>query len=228
MSRSRWKGSFIDKLIYKKTLKYKIFFLKKFIKKKIYINIFSLNLYCLSFKRLSFKPIFSSFLQTKQLFYIGKVLFTLFFFLNFNKSILLSSQVNCIQLHNTLIIDKVNCIQLHNTLIIDRFLVLFEKYFLKKKIFLISKSLLRLKNILKLKFNFAYKILIKKKFLKYKSIKFWSKRSTITNNIIGKKIFIYNGKIFKPITITREMVGFKYGAFILTRKSRSSVKYKKK
>jgi ribosomal protein S19 len=214
MSRSRWKGSFIDKLIYKKTLKYKIFFLKKFIKKKIYINIFSLNLYCLSFKRLSFKPIFSSFLQTKQLFYIGKVLFTLFFFLNLNKSILLSSQVNCIQLHNTLIID--------------RFLVLFEKYFLKKKIFLISKSLLRLKNILKLKFNFAYKILIKKKFLKYKSIKFWSKRSTITNNIIGKKIFIYNGKIFKPITITREMVGFKYGAFILTRKSRSSVKYKKK
>jgi ribosomal protein S19 len=209
MSRSRWKGSFIDKLIYKKTLKYKIFFLKKFIKKKTYINIFSLNLYCLSFKR-----IFSSFLQTKQLFYISKVLFTFFFFLNLNKSILLSSQVNCIQLHNNLIID--------------RFLVLFEKYFLKKKIFLISKSLLRLKNILKLKFNFAYKILIKKNFLKYKSIKFWSKRSTITNNIIGKKIFIYNGKIFRPITITREMVGFKYGAFILTRKSRSSVKYKKK
>ena len=190
MSRSRWKGSFIDKLIYKKTLKYKIFFLKKFIKKKIYINIFSLNLYCLSFKRLIFKR-----LQTKQLLYTGKVLLTLFFFLNLNKSILLSFQVNAIQLHNNLILD--------------RFLVFFEKYSLKKKIFLISKSLLRLKNILKLKFNFAYKILIKKKFLKYKSIKFWSKRSTITNNIIGKNLTEKLPKICsspkKPVNLSEDM-----------------------
>ena len=218
MSRSKWKGSFIDKFIYKKTLKYKIFFLKKFIKKKIYINFFSLNLYFLSVKRLYLRSVFIK-LRTKQPFYIDKKKDVLRTFLKLNIFILLSS-------YNYLAF-QVKCIRIQNNLILDRFLFLSEKYFLKKKIFLISKSLLRLKNILKLKFNFAYKILIKKKFLKYKSIKFWSKRSTITNNTIGKKIFIYNGKIFKPITITRDMIGFKYGAFILTRKSRNSVKYKK-
>lgn len=218
MSRSKWKGSFIDKFIYKKTLKYKIFFLKKFIKKKIYINFFSLNLYFLSVKRLYLRSVFIK-LRTKQPFYIDKKKDVLRTFLKLNIFILLSS-------YNYLAFQA-KCIRIQNNLILDRFLFLSEKYFLKKKIFLISKSLLRLKNILKLKFNFAYKSLIKKNFLKYKSIKFWSKRSTITNSSIGKKIFIYNGKIFKPITITRNMIGFKYGAFILTRKSRNSVKYKK-
>ena len=54
-----------------------------------------------------------------------------------------------------------------------------------------------------------------------------SRSSMVSNSLVGFKVKIYNGKIFKPITITRDMIGFKYGAFILTRKSRNSVKYKK-
>jgi len=221
MSRSRWKGSFIDKFIYKKTLKYKTFFLKKFIKKKK-INISSLNLSFLSIKRIFLFGIFS--IRTRPPFYLypsytEKTRHALNLFLMLNNHMRPPY-------HKTLPVSIARTI-IDVRLLQDKSFFLRKKYHLQKKIFSISKSLLRLKNILKLKFNFAYKILIKKKFLKYKSIKFWSKRSTITNNIIGKKIFIYNGKIFKPITITRDMIGFKYGAFILTRKSRSSVKYKK-
>ncbi len=34
----------------------------------------------------------------------------------------------------------------------------------------------------------------------------------------GKKVEVYNGKNYYPITVTRELIGFKYGEFLLTRK----------
>jgi ribosomal protein S19 len=46
----------------------------------------------------------------------------------------------------------------------------------------------------------------------------WSRRSTITANLIGQTVFVHNGKEFKRLYITRAKVGFKFGQFIFTRK----------
>jgi len=35
--------------------------------------------------------------------------------------------------------------------------------------------------------------------------------------LIGKNVFIYNGKVFKKVSITREKVGYKFGDFCSTR-----------
>jgi len=44
-------------------------------------------------------------------------------------------------------------------------------------------------------------------------IKIWVKSLTISESLIGKFVFIYNGKIFKKVFINREKVGFKFGEF---------------
>jgi ribosomal protein S19 len=46
----------------------------------------------------------------------------------------------------------------------------------------------------------------------------WSRRSTITANLIGQTVYVHNGKEFKRVFITRAKVGFKFGQFIFTRK----------
>jgi ribosomal protein S19 len=56
----------------------------------------------------------------------------------------------------------------------------------------------------------------------------WSRRSVISSNFISKKIFIYTGNRFKPVFITREKVGFKFGEFCLTRNAQSEKKGNKK
>ena len=56
----------------------------------------------------------------------------------------------------------------------------------------------------------------------------WSRRSVILNNFISKKFFVYTGKIFKPVFITREKVGFKYGEFSMTKKFQFLKKVNKK
>ena len=61
--------------------------------------------------------------------------------------------------------------------------------------------------------------------LKNKKIKTYSRNSTILPQFIGYKIKVYNGKKFIPLTITEEMVGHKYGEFVLTKQL---FKYKKK
>jgi small subunit ribosomal protein S19 len=50
-----------------------------------------------------------------------------------------------------------------------------------------------------------------------KVVKTWSRRSTITPEMVGHTIAVYNGKKFIPIYITENMVGHKLGEFSPTR-----------
>ena len=50
-----------------------------------------------------------------------------------------------------------------------------------------------------------------------KVIKTWSRRSTITPELVGLTIAVHNGKKFIPIFITEDMVGYKLGEFAPTR-----------
>lgn len=61
------------------------------------------------------------------------------------------------------------------------------------------------------------KILKKKQLNLTGSIKVWQRSSLITSSLIGKTIFVYNGKIFKKIIINREKIGYKFGEFSGTR-----------
>jgi small subunit ribosomal protein S19 len=46
----------------------------------------------------------------------------------------------------------------------------------------------------------------------------WSRASVISSAFIGKTVFVYNGKEFKRVLITREKVGYKFGEFSFTKK----------
>ena len=50
-----------------------------------------------------------------------------------------------------------------------------------------------------------------------RTIKTWSRRSTITPEFIGLTIAVHNGKKFIPVFITENMVGHKLGEFSLSR-----------
>jgi small subunit ribosomal protein S19 len=50
-----------------------------------------------------------------------------------------------------------------------------------------------------------------------KVIKTWSRRSTITPEMVGHTLAVYNGRKFIPVYITENMVGHKLGEFALTR-----------
>jgi small subunit ribosomal protein S19 len=50
-----------------------------------------------------------------------------------------------------------------------------------------------------------------------KVIKTWSRRSTITPEMIGQTFAVHNGKKFIPVFITENMVGHKLGEFSPTR-----------
>ena len=52
-------------------------------------------------------------------------------------------------------------------------------------------------------------------------IRTWSRRSTITPELVGHTLAIYNGKKFFPVYITENMVGHKLGEFSPTRTFRS-------
>jgi len=53
-----------------------------------------------------------------------------------------------------------------------------------------------------------------------KSLKTWSRRSTIFPEMLGHTIMIHNGKNFIPVYVTENMVGHKLGEFALTRNYR--------
>jgi small subunit ribosomal protein S19 len=57
-----------------------------------------------------------------------------------------------------------------------------------------------------------------------KVLKTWSRRSTITPEMVGHTLAVYNGKKFIPVYVTENMVGHKLGEFSPTRtfKSHSS------
>jgi small subunit ribosomal protein S19 len=48
-------------------------------------------------------------------------------------------------------------------------------------------------------------------------IKTWSRRSTITPDMIGLTFAVHNGKKFIPVYVTENMVGHKLGEFSPTR-----------
>ena len=50
-----------------------------------------------------------------------------------------------------------------------------------------------------------------------KVVKTWSRRSTITPEMVGHTLAVYNGKKFIPVYITENMVGHKLGEFSPTR-----------
>ena len=48
-------------------------------------------------------------------------------------------------------------------------------------------------------------------------IKTWSRRSTISPDMIGLTLAVHNGKTFVPVYITEQMIGHKLGEFCATR-----------
>jgi len=48
-------------------------------------------------------------------------------------------------------------------------------------------------------------------------IKTWSRRSTITPEMVSRTIAVHNGIKFIPVFVTENMVGHKLGEFALTR-----------
>ena len=50
-----------------------------------------------------------------------------------------------------------------------------------------------------------------------KVIKTWSRRSTVTPEMVGHTLAVYNGRKFIPVYITENMVGHKLGEFSPTR-----------
>ena len=50
-----------------------------------------------------------------------------------------------------------------------------------------------------------------------KIIKTWSRRSTVTPEMVGHTMAVHNGKKFIPVYVTESMVGHKLGEFAPTR-----------
>ncbi len=50
-----------------------------------------------------------------------------------------------------------------------------------------------------------------------KVIKTWSRRSTITPDMVGDTFAVHNGRKFMPVFVTENMVGHKLGEFSPTR-----------
>ena len=50
-----------------------------------------------------------------------------------------------------------------------------------------------------------------------KVVKTWSRRSTITPDMVGHTLAVHNGKKFIPVYVTENMVGHKLGEFAATR-----------
>ena len=46
----------------------------------------------------------------------------------------------------------------------------------------------------------------------------WARACTISPEFIGQTFLVHNGKEFKPVQVTENMVGHKLGEFSLTRK----------
>jgi len=51
-------------------------------------------------------------------------------------------------------------------------------------------------------------------------IKTWARACTITPEMVGRTIAVYNGKVHVPVLVTENMVGHKLGEFSPTRKFR--------
>lgn len=67
-------------------------------------------------------------------------------------------------------------------------------------------------NVLK-KVDFLFKSRLKKK-----SLKIWSRRSIIFPSFVGLNFSVSDGKKFVMLNIKKEMIGHKFGEFVLTKK----------
>ena len=63
---------------------------------------------------------------------------------------------------------------------------------------------------------------------KYRTIKTWSRASTIIPTMVGHTIAIHNGRSHFPVFISDQMVGHKLGEFVPTRNFRSHLKNDRK
>ncbi len=61
------------------------------------------------------------------------------------------------------------------------------------------------------------KITALNKAMDHKVIKTWSRRSTVTPEMVGHTLAVYNGRKFIPVYVTENMVGHKLGEFSPTR-----------
>nr|YP_009315792.1 Ribosomal protein S19 [Trichogloeopsis pedicellata]SCW24450.1 Ribosomal protein S19 [Trichogloeopsis pedicellata] len=61
-----------------------------------------------------------------------------------------------------------------------------------------------------------------------RTIKTWSRSSTILPDMVGHTIAVYNGKQHFPVFISDQMVGHKLGEFVPTRNFRSHIKNDRK
>ena len=51
----------------------------------------------------------------------------------------------------------------------------------------------------------------------YEAIKTYARRCTIPPEFVGRKFEVHNGKVFKAVLVTEDMVGHKLGEFAPTR-----------
>nr|YP_010985948.1 ribosomal protein S19 [Grateloupia asiatica]WOL36866.1 ribosomal protein S19 [Grateloupia asiatica] len=61
-----------------------------------------------------------------------------------------------------------------------------------------------------------------------KTIKTWSRSSTIIPDMVGHTIAVHNGRQHFPVFISDQMVGHKLGEFVPTRTFRSHIKSDRK
>lgn len=66
--------------------------------------------------------------------------------------------------------------------------------------------------------NYLSKSIASKVINKCESIQTHSRSSVIPQELVNKKMFIYNGKSYTEIVISEDMVGHKLGEFSYTRK----------
>ena len=60
-----------------------------------------------------------------------------------------------------------------------------------------------------------------------KIIKTWSRRSTVTPEMIGFTFAVYNGRKHFPVFISEDMIGHKLGEFIFTRTYKGHIGHRK-
>ena len=58
-------------------------------------------------------------------------------------------------------------------------------------------------------------------------VKTWSRRSTVTPDMVGHTLAVYNGTKFIPVYVSENMVGHKLGEFAMTRTFRGHAGSKK-
>lgn len=63
---------------------------------------------------------------------------------------------------------------------------------------------------------------------KSKVKKILSRSSVIPSQLIGRRLLVHTGKLFKLLVVKRNHVGFKFGQFITTRKYNAPSKLKTK